>query len=90
MTSIYEYFILGKKKRFLESAFSRYIDPEVVRKIASQDTPVTLSGEKRDLTIFFSDIAGFTTISERLTPQALFSLMSDYLSTMTDILISEK
>lgn len=89
-TFIYEYFVVNREKRFIQSAFSRYLDPTVVQKITEGESMVSLSGEHKDLTVFFSDIEGFTTIAEALKPQALFRLMSTYLSTMTDILMSEK
>ncbi len=61
----------------------------MVKKIADGNIPIELGGEKRELSILFSDIAGFTTISEQLPPQELFYIMASYLSRMTDILIGE-
>ncbi len=54
-----------------------------------EEVDLTLGGEQREVTVFFSDIAGFTTISEALGTRDLFYLMSSYLSRMTDILIRE-
>lgn len=50
---------------------------------------IQLGGESRELSVLFSDIAGFTTISESLPPRELFYLMTSYLSNMTDILIGQ-
>jgi adenylate cyclase len=89
MTFIYRFFIVDRERRFIENAFSHYIDPHVVGMINSEEVAVTLGGERREVSVFFSDIAGFTTISEKLGPQDLFQLMSLYLSRMTDILTHE-
>jgi class 3 adenylate cyclase/CHASE2 domain-containing sensor protein len=86
LTYIYRFFIVDREKRVLTDAFSRYVDPHVVEKIARDAHKIELGGESRHLTVLFSDIAGFTTLSEKLTPNDLFYLMSSYLSRMTDIL----
>lgn len=89
MTFIYRFFVVDSEKRFIEGAFSHYIDPKMVEMINMEEVAVTLGGEQRELSVFFSDIAGFTTISEKLSPKDLFWLMSLYLSRMTDILKKE-
>lgn len=89
ITYIYKFFVVDREKRELQSNFAHYVDPLIVKKIAESGDPIELGGEKRELTILFSDIAGFTTISEQLPPQELFYLMTLYLSNMTDILIHE-
>jgi adenylate cyclase len=86
---MYRFFVVDREKRFIENAFSHYIDPKMVEMIDMEEVAVRLGGEQRDLTVFFSDIAGFTTISERLSPKNLFWLMSLYLSRMTNILKEE-
>ncbi len=86
MTFIYRFFIIDREKRMITSAFSHYVDGRVVEKIAQSGKPINLGGESRRLTILFSDIAGFTTLSEKLKPEILFDLMSSYLSRMTEIL----
>jgi class 3 adenylate cyclase len=88
-TYIYRFFIVDREKRFIENAFGHYIDPKMVEMIDMEEVSLTLGGEERDLSVFFSDIAGFTTISEKLSPADLFYLMSSYLSRMTDILKTE-
>lgn len=66
----------------LSKKFGQYIPPEVVDEL-SQQQPVQLSGEQREMTVFFSDVRDFTQISEQLTPQQLARLMNIYLSEMT-------
>jgi adenylate cyclase len=88
-TYSYRFFVVDREKRYIENAFGHYIDPKMVEMIDMEEVSVTLGGEIRELSVFFSDIAGFTTISEKLGPKALFWLMSLYLSRMTDILKQE-
>ncbi len=76
------------QKKFIKGAFSRYIAPDVIEQIMLNPESLELGGENRRITIFFSDVAGFSTISEKLTPPELVALLNEYLSEMTDIIIS--
>jgi adenylate cyclase len=79
-------FASDKDKRLLRKAFELYLPPAIVEKmLASSKLPV-LGGEMRDVTLFFSDIAGFSSFAERMSPPELVSLMNRYLSAMTDII----
>ncbi len=89
MTYIYRFFVVDNEKRYIENAFGHYIDPKMVQMINMEEVSLTLGGEQKELSVFFSDIAGFTTISEKLSPKDLFWLMSLYLSRMTEILKKE-
>jgi class 3 adenylate cyclase len=89
ITFIYRFFVVDRERRYIENAFGHYIDPKMVKMIDMEEVSLTLGGEEREVTVFFSDIAGFTTISEALGTRDLFYLMSSYLSRMTDILIRE-
>ncbi len=77
-----------KQKKFITGAFSRYIAPDVIDQILENPESLELGGENRSITIFFSDVAGFSGISEKLTPPELVALLNEYLSEMTDIIIS--
>jgi adenylate cyclase len=70
-------------KRFIRSAFGRYMSPVLVELLAKDPKRLQLGGEIRELTILFSDIRGFTKISESLNPQALTRLINNYLTPMT-------
>lgn len=83
-----QYQLEGKQHRFLRHAFQHYVSSSVVDQIVENPAQLALGGEKRVLTIFFSDIAGFTGISERLDPKLLVELLNDYLSIMTDTILS--
>jgi adenylate cyclase len=76
-----------RKKREIKDAFSRYVAPSLVQDILKDPSKLVLGGEERRLTVFFSDIRGFTTISEGLTPQMLVKVINDYLTPMTDIVL---
>lgn len=88
--AFYRYFITNRDRRYIEKAFSHYIAPDVVKQIAANPASFKLGGEKREMTFFFSDIASFTTISEKLGTERIFQLMEEYLSAMTDVLIANK
>ncbi len=76
----------GRQKRFIQNAFGQYLSPEVIKRLVADPGQLQLGGEKRCLSIFFSDVAGFTSISEKLDPIGLTSLLNDYLSEMTSII----
>ncbi|MBN2551850.1 MAG: adenylate/guanylate cyclase domain-containing protein, partial [Spirochaetales bacterium] len=69
--------------------FKQYLSPEVIEQLIAHPDRLKLGGERRELTIFFSDLQGFTSISEGLTPEELTSLLNEYLSAMTDIILEE-
>jgi len=79
-----------KDKKFLKATFSSYLAPELIDEMYRSKTIPTLGGEARSVTAFFTDIQGFSTFSEKLTANQLVELLNEYLSSMTDILISEK
>ncbi|WP_300156003.1 adenylate/guanylate cyclase domain-containing protein [Solidesulfovibrio sp.] len=79
----------GRQKRFIKSAFKQYLSPDVIEALIAHPERMALGGELRELTIFFSDLQGFTTISEGLSPQALTALLNKYLTAMTDIILEE-
>ncbi len=86
----YRNLIEERQSRFLRKAFSSYVSPELVSEIIKNPHLLKLGGEKRVVTILFSDIRNFTTISERLTPESLVSLLNKYLSPMTQIVLKYK
>jgi class 3 adenylate cyclase/CHASE2 domain-containing sensor protein len=82
--------IEGRDKRFIKSAFGKYVSPAVVDEIAEHPEGLKLGGAKFELSILFSDLAGFTDLSEKLDPQELITLINEYLSEMTDLVMVEQ
>jgi adenylate cyclase len=74
-----------REKRKIRAMFGKYVSPDVVSQM--MDHPPELGGVDRELTVFFSDIRGFTSLSETLTPQELVKHLNEYLSAMTDIIL---
>lgn len=85
-----EYLREGRQRRLLRSAFDRYMAPDVVDEIMRHPESVKLGGEKKELTVFFSDVAGFTSISEQLTPEVLVEIINQYLTLMTGIILRHR
>ena len=83
---IYRFVFEEREKRFIRGAFGQYLAPSVVDQLTENPSLLKLGGEKKVLTAFFSDVAGFSTISEKLTPEQLVELLNDYLTEMTDII----
>lgn len=79
-----------REKRFVRESFGRYLSPTLVERLSENPEGLTLGGEDRELTILFSDIRGFTTLSETLTPTALTGLLNNFLTPMTDVLLKRE
>ena len=79
----------GRRKAFIKKAFRHYLSPAVIERILDDPSQLKLGGERKELTILFSDIEGFSTFSEKLDPESLTSLLNAFLSDMTDIILDE-
>ena len=84
---LYRIIFEEKEKRFIQGAFGQYLSPTVVNQLIEDPGMLKLGGERKELTAFFSDLVGFTKISEALTPDQLVDLLNKYLTEMTDILL---
>ena len=82
----YRFVIADKGKRLLRQSFALYLAPAVIEKMLSSNKPPALGGEMRNVTVYFSDIADFSSIAEKISPTELVATMNDYLSTMTDVI----
>jgi adenylate cyclase len=80
----------NREKQFVKSAFGRYLAPALVERLAQEPEALELGGETRRLTVLFSDIRGFTGLSEGMDPQALTGLINDVLSPLTDVLLTRE
>lgn len=81
-------FILEQKERkFAEKAFGQYVSKDLVAQILKDPDSLKLGGARRNVTVFFSDIAGFTSISEKMEPEPLVRFLNTYLGAMTNIIL---
>jgi adenylate cyclase len=85
--TLYNYVTEGRQRRAIKDAFQHYLSPAFVEELLRDPTKLRLGGERRELTIFFSDLAGFTTMSEKLEPEELVRLLNHYLTRMTSIIL---
>ena len=74
-----------RDKKRIKNMFGKYVSPTVVEQMMTN--PPELGGVDKELTVFFSDIRGFTTLSESMSPQALVNHLNEYLTTMTNIIM---
>ena len=77
----------GKQRRYIRQAFNQYLHPAVIEQLLQHPGSLRLGGERREITVFFSDLQGFSTFSEQLEPEALTALLNEYLTAMTDIIL---
>jgi len=79
-----------KEKKFIRTAFSTYVSDEIVKEIISDPSRLQLGGTKRYMSAIFTDVQGFSSISEKLDPEDLVSLLNKYLSAMSDVVLAER
>ncbi len=88
---VYLSFVEGRERRKLKGALSKYLSPNVMESlIASGSDPRAEVGARRELSILFSDIRGFTTFSERFKPEFVVEILNRYLGRMTDVIFENK
>lgn len=81
---IYRYFFGEKERAQMKKIFSKYVSRDVLDVILKDPEAVRLGGEEKEVTVFFSDIRGFTTLSEKTTPQELVLILNQYFTAMTE------
>jgi adenylate cyclase len=86
----YDSFLKHRQAKFYKGVFSTYVSPEILEEIVEDPEKLKLGGEKREVTVLFSDIRGFTSLSEKLSPDRLVKLLNTYLTPMTDIVLKNK
>ncbi|MBI5413076.1 adenylate/guanylate cyclase domain-containing protein [Candidatus Peregrinibacteria bacterium] len=77
-----------KERRMIQKAFSHYVSPIVVNELVKTPELLKLGGKRQQISVLFSDIVGFTSFAEKLTPEDTVALLNDYLSAMTDVVFS--
>ncbi|RMG64210.1 MAG: adenylate/guanylate cyclase domain-containing protein [Calditrichaeota bacterium] len=83
--NLYQYVRTQKEKQMIIGAFARYVPEKVVNDLLAHPEKLVLGGEERFMTVMFTDVANFTSISERLSPRELVNLINEYLTEMTEI-----
>ena len=83
----YQFLSEQKEKKMIKGMFSHYLAKSLVDELVANPDKLKLGGDKKELTVFFSDIESFTSISESLEPEVLLENLNEYLSAMTDIVL---
>jgi adenylate cyclase len=81
----YQYFVEGREKRKMKRLFGQYVSKDVYDQLVAHPELARLGGSRREMTVLFSDIRGFTTITERGQPEAIVALLNEYFTRMVDI-----
>lgn len=90
LMTAYKYFTEERKKKHFRATFSKYISPAIVDEILKDPDNINLGGKKQRMSVMFSDVRGFTTISEKLEPEVLSDVLNAYLTPMTNIVFANK
>ncbi len=90
LINILNYVREGRAKRYIQTVFSHHLAPEVVKSLVKNPKQLSLTGEQRELTVLFSDIQGFTSLSEKMDAMALGKFMNRYLTQMSRIIMKNK
>ena len=84
-------FILSERdKNFLRKAFATYLSGDIIDEIVNDPEKLRLGGQEKELTAIFTDVRSFSTLSEKVTPTQLVSILNKYLTTMSDIVLEHK
>ncbi len=84
LNMVYGFFAETQSRRLITGLFGTYVPKEIVAEMAKNPGEYSMRGESREMTVLFSDVRGFTSISEGLTPEGLKDLMNTYLTEMTE------
>ncbi len=90
VTSLQAYMQTESEKKQIRGAFSQYMSPAMVKRLAENPKLLKLGGEMRDMTLLFCDVRGFTTISEQFDAQGLTAFINKFLTPMTDVIMARE
>ncbi len=79
----------GRRRAFIKRAFGHYLSPAVIEKVLADPTLLKLGGERREVTVMFIDLEGFTSMAEKLEPDQVSGLLNEYLSRMSEAILEE-
>ena len=86
----YQYVSESQQKQFIRQTFQYYLAPEAIDDLLEHPAKLQLGGDRSELTILFSDIRGFTSLSEQLAPEDLTAILNRYLTSMTDVIMQRR
>lgn len=86
----FQYVVEGREKRQVKMLFSRYLSKDVYEQVLAHPERAELGGRRRDMSVLFSDVRGFTSLSERGDPEALVAQLNEYFSTMVDVVFAHE
>lgn len=90
LTAAYRFGLMTSERRMIKRAFQHYVSPAIVEQMLNDPSKLKLGGEEYEVTVLFSDLEGFTTLSELLTPAQLSSHLGDYFKEMLDVLLPQR
>lgn len=86
----YQYVVEGREKRKMKKLFGRYVSKDVYDQLVAHPELATLGGQRRQMTVLFSDIRGFTTLTEQGQPEAVVGMLNEYFTEMVQIVFQHK
>ena len=86
----YQYLVEGREKRTIKRLFSRYVAPDVFQHLMADPSRARLGGDRREMTVLFSDIRGFTTVTERGKAEDIVSQLNEYFTRMVEVLLAHQ
>ncbi|MDA3850118.1 MAG: CHASE2 domain-containing protein, partial [Spirochaetaceae bacterium] len=87
---VVKFLLESREKSYIKNAFGQYLSSEVIDSILDDPSKLGLGGVEKELTAIFTDVRGFSTISEQLTPSQLVQLLNQYLTALSDIILDHK
>jgi adenylate cyclase len=86
----WQYFVEGREKRQVKRLFARYVPKDVFEQLMADPEQASLGGRRRTMTVLFSDVRGFTAMSEKATPEDVVAQLNEYFSRMVDVLFAHR
>jgi len=89
-STAYQYFVEGREKRQVKRTFSRFVSKDVYEQLVADPASARVGGARRDMSVLFADIRGFTTFTERGKPEEVVSQLNEYFTRMVDVVFAHR